>query len=232
MTTINDFEHLISDTFTRVDEERGTEMRALAIEMEERIHLQDAFERLAERLVRDLLVPRLEIVARHFEGSALQHVRTLSGIFSTLTVPQTDRVPAATTLTMGVTFDPSSLSAALTYRLQIVPVLMEFEGRDDLPLRLEDPDTVVAAAWMERKLEGFVGTCLLLARDPRYRSMLRHTDPVCGMMVHSGSAVRRSEFRHQIYHFCSNACRERFDANPKYFVNRDGLPLALEAVAS
>lgn len=228
MTMTNDFEHRIADTFARADQVRGAAMQQLADEMEQRVHREAAFERLAEHLVRNVLRPRLEIVARHFEGTALQHVRTLSGIFSTLTLPQTERVPAATTLTMGVTIDASTLAAALTYRLQIVPVLMEYEGRDDLPVRLEAPDTVGVIDWIERKLEQFVETCLLLERDPRYRNMLRHTDPVCGMPVHGGTGTRRAEYRHQAYHFCSTACREKFEAKPGFYVDREAVPLAAE----
>ena len=228
MTMTNDFERRIGETFARAEQLRGAAMQELADEMEERIHLEAAFERLAEHLVRNVLRPRLEIVARHFEGTALQHVKTLSGIFSTLTLPQTERVPAATTLTMGVTLDAAALSAALTYRLQIVPVLMEYEARDDLPVRLETPDTVAAIEWIERKLEQFVETCLLLERDPRYRSMLRHTDPVCGMSVHGGNGARRFEYRHQVYHFCSTACREKFEARPAFDVEREALPLPAE----
>lgn len=228
MTMTNDFEHRIAETFARAAEVRGAAMQELADEMEERVHREAAFERLAEHLVRNILRPRLEVVSRHFEGTALQHVKTLAGVFSTLTLPQMERMPAATTLTMGVTMDPSTLAAALTYRLQIVPVLMEYEGRDDLPVRLEALDTATATDWIERKLEQFVETCLVLERDPRYRSMLRHTDPVCGMAVHNGNGARRAEYRHQVYHFCSTACREKFEARPGFYVDREPVPLAPE----
>lgn len=227
LTTI-DFEHRITETFARSEQVHDVAMQQLADEMEERIHREAAFERLAEHLVRNVLRPRLEIVARHFEGSSLQHVRTLSGIFSTLTLPHTERVPATTTLTMGVSFDAAALSAALTYRLQIVPVLMEFEGRDDLPVVLERPDAAAVAEWIERKLEQFVETFLLLERDPRYRGMLRHTDLVCGMSVHGGSAARRSEYRHQVYYFCSTACRDKFEERPAFYADREPMPLPVE----
>ena len=87
---------------------------------------------------------------------------------------------------------------------------------------------VTAIEWIERKLEQFVETCLVLERDPRYRSMLRHTDPVCGMAVHGGNAARRSEYRHQVFHFCSTACREKFEARPAFYVEREAVPLPEE----
>lgn len=42
-------------------------------------------------------------------------------------------------------------------------------------------------------------------------------DPVCGMEVDSETAAGHSDFKGQTYHFCANACKGRFDANPEMF---------------
>ena len=43
-------------------------------------------------------------------------------------------------------------------------------------------------------------------------------DPVCGMQVRTASAPAHSRFRHHAYSFCSDRCRERFEADPARFV--------------
>lgn len=224
-TRLDDFEFRIAQTVARADEARVEEMQELTTEMEQRLHMQAAFERLADRLHREELRPRVEAVARHFEGARLQHMKTLTGTFSTCTFPHSERFPASTTLTMGVTFDPATLKAGISYDLQIIPVLMEFEGRDDFPVLLEAPDTDAVVAWVERKLQAFVETYLRLERDPRYRLGARHTDPVCGMVVHGGAVPHRTEHERRVFHFCSAACRQRFEANPAFYLGREGVPV-------
>lgn len=44
--------------------------------------------------------------------------------------------------------------------------------------------------------------------------MANHTDPVCGMTVDTADAHAESNYGGQTYYFCSENCRERFDANP------------------
>lgn len=46
------------------------------------------------------------------------------------------------------------------------------------------------------------------------------TDPVCGMSVVAYDAKGRSEYRGQMYYFCSEACRDAFSSNPTKFLAR------------
>jgi YHS domain-containing protein len=41
------------------------------------------------------------------------------------------------------------------------------------------------------------------------------TDPVCGMTVEEGDAPGKSDYEGQTYYFCSQDCKEEFDANPE-----------------
>ena len=42
-------------------------------------------------------------------------------------------------------------------------------------------------------------------------------DPVCGMQIMKGSALK-SNFDGSIYYFCSQNCKENFDKNPESYV--------------
>lgn len=44
------------------------------------------------------------------------------------------------------------------------------------------------------------------------------TDPVCGMHIDSEEAAATFEYEGRTYHFCSQACREAFEANPSSYV--------------
>jgi len=49
-------------------------------------------------------------------------------------------------------------------------------------------------------------------------SKIAMQDPVCGMDVESNTAVGSTEYKGQTYHFCSLACKEKFDHKPDQYL--------------
>src|SRR3954462_14008448 len=47
-------------------------------------------------------------------------------------------------------------------------------------------------------------------------------DPVCGMTVDPIKAAGRSDFDGTTHYFCSKSCKDRFDADPKSYINAAG----------
>ena len=43
-------------------------------------------------------------------------------------------------------------------------------------------------------------------------------DLVCGMDVEPKTAVNKSDYKGQIYYFCSPGCKKDFDKNPEKYV--------------
>ena len=43
-------------------------------------------------------------------------------------------------------------------------------------------------------------------------------DVVCGMQVDPAKAAGSSQFEGKTYYFCSNACKTKFDVNPRQYV--------------
>ena len=43
-------------------------------------------------------------------------------------------------------------------------------------------------------------------------------DVVCGMQVDPAKAAGSSQYKGNTYHFCSTACKTKFDANPGNYV--------------
>ncbi len=44
-------------------------------------------------------------------------------------------------------------------------------------------------------------------------------DPVCGMDVDPKTAANKSEYKGQMYCFCSPGCKKDFEKNPEKYVN-------------
>ncbi len=51
-------------------------------------------------------------------------------------------------------------------------------------------------------------------------------DPVCGMDIEEKDAFATRESMGQTFHFCSQACVTKFDANPHAYMRHDEKPLA------
>ena len=58
----------------------------------------------------------------------------------------------------------------------------------------------------------------LLAPSPTETRFFRMTtDPVCGMDLEESQAKASAEFEGKTYYFCSDACREEFEASPEQY---------------
>jgi Cu+-exporting ATPase len=48
-------------------------------------------------------------------------------------------------------------------------------------------------------------------------------DPVCGMEVNPASAAAKSEFAGVTFYFCSQECKQKFDDNPREYLDETDL---------
>ena len=75
-------------------------------------------------------------------------------------------------------------------------------------------------AGIERDKEGSSGNQSLPAKV---------VDPVCGMSIETVGA-RTFAYRGNVYHFCSQNCREKFEASPQtYLAGKANRPLTMES---
>jgi Cu+-exporting ATPase len=47
------------------------------------------------------------------------------------------------------------------------------------------------------------------------------TDPVCGMTLEESAAKASTDYEGKRYYFCSDACREEFEAHPDQYAGLD-----------
>ena len=45
------------------------------------------------------------------------------------------------------------------------------------------------------------------------------TDPVCGMKVEIKEGARRRDYAGETFHFCSDGCQKKFDADPYFYAS-------------
>ena len=45
-------------------------------------------------------------------------------------------------------------------------------------------------------------------------------DPVCGMEIDEKTAAGKSEYKGQMYYFCSTGCKKSFDKDPEKYVGK------------
>jgi len=48
----------------------------------------------------------------------------------------------------------------------------------------------------------------------------KEIDPVCGMALNPHEALAQSAHQGKVYYFCSEECKQKFDARPMKYVER------------
>jgi YHS domain-containing protein len=187
-------------------------------QMEDRTRREAAFGPAAEEVHRTLVRPMVEEIVRAFDNCTVEHFKTPDGYISRCVLARTDRYPAVTELAIGLGPGPEATGGLLTYRLGIIPELMSFTKSDSWSFELaplaRDAIRDQLAEWLLR----FTDTYLRLESEPSYQDWRSHLDPVCGMWV-SGAAAHVLEHARRKIYFCSEDCRDRFQAQPGLYLS-------------
>ncbi|MDP3766716.1 MAG: YHS domain-containing protein [Dehalococcoidia bacterium] len=198
--------------------------------MREREQAHARVEADVEPIHRELVRPMLEELARRFDNASLEHFKAPRGFLTHCRFAHTARFPAIAKLVVGLEWEEESRRAWLAYELEILPLLLSFNGRDRLEILPTAPDRPAIRAWLERKLLEFVDTYLEVENSPHYQQGSLRTDPVCGMQVSAGTDSLVMELEGKTYSFCSGLCFAKFAASPglyttgKAAVRKEGTP--------
>lgn len=180
----------------------------------DRMRVDDArareLERRADDIHREVIRPMIGDLAASFPGCSVEHYKTPLGLFSRCRLVRTDRFPAATKLTIGLTWQVPSTQLELTYDCEVIPVLMDYARLDRWAVDPgpSAPDEVARTLgnWLLR----FTETYLQLETHPAYQDWATHVDPVCGMRI-AGAAIQHTmDVDRTRFYFCSEVCRDRF----------------------
>lgn len=221
MAEFNVLEREILELLAASEERRRRQQEhthRLMDDMDERLARYDA---VADRLARDVIRPRLAALAKHFDNASAAEGLN-NGHRCVLRFDHSPRFPATTSLELGVTRDGEARTVVVEYNASILPVFIALEGHDRLVMPLDEVDEGRVAAWVERKLVGFVDAFLRLEMSPQYQAANFAVDPVCGMSVNKVFAPASLEHGGNQYYFCLDECRQKFAADPGRYLGRGG----------
>jgi len=223
MADVNDLERRIKEKLTMSEERQQLKQNHLQQRMAEAAARHQRFTALADRLLQNVIRPRMEKLKALFDNARLSEPQC-SRHTVCCQFEHTTRFPATAYLKLGVTRDGEIKTVMLQYHLEILPVFFPIEGENQMAMPLDQVDEDKAAAWVDAKILQFVDTYLRLETYEAYQTESIVTDPGCGMRVNKVFASAQMAYGDQMYYFCIPECRARFADNPERY-------LAGEAVA-
>lgn len=220
-----DFTKRLEQVITAAETARARQSREMETTMAEREAAERKFEQMAVDLFGRVIRPRVEALTSGLGAMPLvryemDQCQTAVGVHTRCVFARTTRFPATTTLTVGVLHDQVKGGASVFCRVEVVPVLFDFTKEDHLDISLDAPDEQAVAQWVGDRLLRFLDLYLSLETDPRYQAQNVVQDPVCGMQVSGAVAEHHVEHHRHTYHFCSQTCRDKFVADPDFYLQR------------
>jgi YHS domain-containing protein len=191
--------------------------------MAERMHAIEERHRrytaIADRLIRQVIRPRLERLAGHFDNATLQS-EDQSGRHQCVCIFQhTPRFPATARLELSVSRDGIAESVFVLSNASILPLFFSFDGEDQLQMPLDRVDELQIAAWIDKKILGFLDAYLKLENLEQYQAENAVACPVCNMRINKLFAGAQLKHRGKDFFFCVRECAEKFAADPDKYLS-------------
>lgn len=174
-----------------------------------------------------ILKPRLDAFLRvHVFNDIQQTVSTkrgprglgFHGRTTTLFVPYSDRCPARVELSFHVRHDEAIENAVIEYRLEILPIFVEFHNHDQLVIPIDPLPDQEIAAWIDDKLVEFTRTYFQVYFHSEYQRKNVEMDPVMNIAFPRVFAAGKREYEGRTYHFYTKESFDEFDKQPSRYV--------------
>jgi len=217
MVDLTDLERRLKDKLALSEERQQLQQNHHRQQMAEAEARHQRYTALADRLIQEVISPRVEKLKSLFDNARMPGARN-SRHTVCCQFEHTMRFPATARLEMGVTRDGEIKTVILQSQVEILPVFFPVEGRDTLTMPLNEVDEEKAAAWVEAKIVQFVDSYLRLETSNHHQEGNMVTDPVCGMRVNKAFAPAQITYRGQTYYFCIPECQARFADNPERYL--------------
>jgi YHS domain-containing protein len=224
MSGLSELEQRIQEMLTATEQRKQVEQNHLHQGMMEFEQRHQRFTAVADRLVQNVLRPRLQKLAEHFDNARLLGCDPTGQHQCVCRFDHTPRFPATAKLELAVSRDGQCETLLVLYNLEILPVFFAFQGHDQLSFPLDRVSEEQVAAWVDEKIIGFVETYLRLETTDPYHTEDLVTDPVCGMRINKVYAAGQLEHQGQTFYFCVPECRQKFAENPSMYLARGEPP--------
>jgi len=211
LTTIK---HTITAKLAAAESKRQLKQQHMNQRMQEIDSRNVEFQRSAVHLIETIIRPRMAILASHFDNASLLDATSNKHNRCVCTFQRTWQFPASTQLDISVTPDDQIQNIVVGYRLEILPVLVQFDSRGQIEIPMNQVDDQRVASWVDETISNFIDTYLRLEDVESYQAENTVTDPVCGMAINRNSAAAQLEHGGRTYFFCVEDCQRKFAANP------------------
>ena len=218
MPDLNDLDRRIQEKLAEQKERLQSQQK----DLEQRMHQVDEkyrqYTTLADRLIQDLIRPRLEKLVSHFDNAELLNPEQAGRHQCVACFKHTDQFPARVRLELSVSRDGLVEKVFLLFHLEMVPVFFNFDNRDELAFPIKEVNEEKVAAWIEAKIVRFLDTYLRLETLDHYQDGNLVVDPVCGMRLNKNYAAAQFEYQGRRYYFCVQDCARKFTENPARYL--------------
>jgi YHS domain-containing protein len=218
MADLDDLDRRIQE---KLAEQKGR-LQSQQKDLEQRMHQVDEkyrqYTALADRLIQDIIRPRLEKLVSHLDNAELLTPEQAGRHQCVACFQHTEQFPARARLELGVSRDGLVERLFLLFHLEILPVFFSFPNREELAFPIKEVDDEKAAAWIDAKIVGFLDTYLRLETLDHYQNGNLVVDPVCGMRLNKNYAAAQAEYKGRRYYFCVPDCGKKFAENPARYL--------------
>ncbi len=218
MTSLDSFSQRLNLALSQSERKRAEHEGHVRQRMNEISRRSDQFNEAATVLLATIVRPRVQLLAEKFENARISDSAVVVGHACTCVFDRNSRFPASTSLELALIPNDPIDQIIVSYHLEILPVFLEYRGRDQLAQPLNKVDEATVCRWIEDHLGEFVDTYLQLETAKAYQDENMETDPVCGMPVNRNWAAATAEHSGKTYYFCIDECRQRFEKQPHLFI--------------
>ena len=159
--------------------------------------------------LRDLWKPRLEAFARKF-GDGVEITPKVASAARQATF-QFQSPLARIDLRLSAGTDPDVTKVILSYDLEILPILMQFEKHAEISFPLDGVDREAVTQWLDDRIVTFVKTYLALQENEYYLKEFMVEDPVAHVRFPKFAAGAKLERSGKTYYFLSDETRHAFE---------------------
>ena len=163
--------------------------------------------------LRDIWRPRLELLAKKFEGRVEATPRI---------VPSTREVAfdfqsrlARVRLKFSAFADRDIQKLILSYDLDIIPVLMRFKHHDEVEFPVDRVDKEAVARWLDDRVVEFVQTYFSMGENEIYLKDYMVEDPIAHVSFPKHAAAETLDWQGRKYYFVGEESRREFEKQHK-----------------
>jgi YHS domain-containing protein len=222
MQAIDPLKEQILSLVSQTAEKRQSRTAARRQEMMEIVARKARFESTARSCVTDVVVPRLETLRESLGNSNPIEVST-DGASACLGLRSSDVFPIGADLSLGVGHDSEIRTLEFTWKVSVIPILIDYDREASLSLSLDSPDKERLGRFVDERILRFVADYLRIHEpDSPYIKGAQVRDPVCDMAFPASEAASSITVGNRTYYFCAEECAAKFEADRRRYSSGAG----------